>query len=76
LHVYSCLFHVPLDWQSNSSGVLSCLLGATYVCLHDGFAIVPGIDKLEQFVLLPLWVHLISKLFDSRGGHISININK
>jgi len=76
-HLYSCLFHVPLDWQINSSGVLSCPFDVVYVDLHDGVAIVSGIDKFEQLpVYLPLWLHLISKLFESRGGHISIKVNK
>jgi len=76
LQLYSCLFHVPLDWQSNSSGVSSCPFGVMYVGLHDGIAIVLGIDKFEQLAYLPLWLHLISKLFDFRGGHISIKVNK
>jgi len=45
-----------------------------YVGLHDGIAIVSGIDRFEQLANLPFRVHLISKLSDNRGGHISINI--
>jgi len=59
-----------------SSGVSSCPFGRECVSLHDGDAIVSGIDGFEQLAYLPLRVHLISKLSDIRGGHISININK
>jgi len=69
------LFHIPSDRQSNSTGVSSCAFGALCVGLHDGVAFVPGIDKLEQFAYSPLKLHLIFKLSDSRGGHISINVN-
>jgi len=75
LHLYSCLFHSPLDWQSNSSEI-SCPFGSVNVGLHDGVAIVSGIDKFEQLAYLPLWLHLISKLSDIRGGHISIKVNE
>jgi len=53
MQLYRYLFHVPLGWQSNSSGVSSCPFGAVYVGLHDGVAIVLGIDKFEQFAYLP-----------------------
>jgi hypothetical protein len=39
-------------------------------------AIVSGIDGFEQLVNLPLREHLISKLSDKRGGHISKKHNK
>jgi len=45
-----------------------------YVGLHDGIAIVSGIDGFEQLANLPFRVHLISTLSDNRGGHISINM--
>jgi hypothetical protein len=44
-----------------------------YVGLHDVKAIVLGIDGFEQLTDLPLRVHLISKLSDNKGGHISKN---
>jgi hypothetical protein len=75
MHVlYNLLFHIPLDWQSNSFGVAFCPFGTIYVGLHNGLAIVLGSEGFEQLAYLPFKVHLISKLFDSRGGHISINI--
>jgi len=52
LQLYSGLFHVPLDWQCNSSGAASCPFGAIYVGLHDDIAIVSGIDKFEQLAYL------------------------
>jgi len=52
LHIYSCLFHIPLDIHCNSSGVAP--FGALYVDLHDGVAIVSGIEKFEQLEYLPL----------------------
>jgi len=76
MHLYSWLFHIPLDWQRNSIGVSSCPFGTVCVDLHDGIAIVSGVDRFEQLTYLPWRVHLISKLSDNRGGHISININK
>jgi len=75
MHLSSWLFHIPLDWQINSIGVSSWPFGTVCVGLHDGVAIVSGIDRFEQLAYLPLRVHLISKLSDTRGGHISVNIN-
>lgn len=49
MHRYSCLLHVPLDWQCNTVGVSSCsLIGTVFDSLHDGIAIVSGIDGFEQ----------------------------
>jgi len=75
MHLYSWLFHIPLDWQRNSIGVSSSPFGSICVGLHDGIAFVSYTDSLEQSALLPFREHLISKLSDIRGGHISININ-
>jgi len=58
---------------------MSCFSSSSpevYGDLHDAVAIVLCLDGFEQLAYSPLRVHLISKLFDSRGGQFSININK
>jgi len=74
VHSYSLLFHVPLDWQSNSVAVSSCAFSNICVGLHDCIAFVLGIDGFEQLANLPFRLHSISKLSDNKGGHISIKI--
>jgi len=74
VHSYSLLFHVPLDWQSNSVAVSSCSFGNICVGLHDCTAFVSRIDKFEQLANFPFTLHSISKLSDNKGGHISIKI--
>jgi len=72
MHLYSWSLHVPLDWHCNSIGVSSCPFGSECVNLHAGIAIVSGTDGFEQSDILPYRVHLIFKLSDNKGGHISI----
>jgi len=48
MHLYSWLFHVPFDWHNNSVWVSSCPVDTVYVGLHDGMAIVSGINGFEQ----------------------------